>query len=411
MTPTGEEVPYPPKNFGAALAYAYDTQKNYSEWLDHQADINLGAGLAEVALAGTALGLGTVGGSTDAVAALATAAGATIAADQWVVGVPGKDPRYKLFAGGIAQLQCVIDDSWAAAPRTMLAAMGPKPDDLAPIIAKLGSDGSVIAADASALLMAEQACNSGDAEVTGAARLAAAQASLAVQRAAAVATTLAGLPAQIVSAVHGIHWQAYAQVMTSLPDIGQIKVTAVGGASKSGGAPAAAPAIRLYNRVRQAAPPSCQTNIAASTAELVAGTANLNGEIEGAVLPQPGFAECLKPPMGAGAADAAASSQAGTAAASAVSLAAARGAAAAPLSIEPATEVPLDAGKQGTISIVGGRTPLFIVAVDPGLEVKRGAATASGAVPLQLQARAAGTYRLIVGDITGAQEIVTVTVK
>jgi hypothetical protein len=95
--PSSPAVPDAAASFDAALGYAYQTQKNYSDWLDGQALFNQDLGLTEIALAGAAIGLGTVGGNTNAVAALAlaTAAGAIVAADQLAVGVPGKDPRYK----------------------------------------------------------------------------------------------------------------------------------------------------------------------------------------------------------------------------------------------------------------------------------------------------------------------------
>lgn len=104
--PDRDQAAYPDPNLGFAQAipYAYDTQYAYNRWLDDEVQFNMYAGVTEIALAGSALGLGAVGGAKTAVTALGTAAGATISLDQFVVGSPAKDPRFTAYASGIARV-------------------------------------------------------------------------------------------------------------------------------------------------------------------------------------------------------------------------------------------------------------------------------------------------------------------
>jgi hypothetical protein len=83
---------------------------------------------------------------------LATAAGATVAADQWVIGSPTKDARYKAYTNGIGQLQCVIDDAWGMVPTAPSARKGGKGrDDVDGIIGILGEEEAAVTLQRTAL--------------------------------------------------------------------------------------------------------------------------------------------------------------------------------------------------------------------------------------------------------------------
>jgi hypothetical protein len=400
LSPTAAAPSYPPATFKDAIQYAYDTQKNYSEWLDAQVRFNLGAGLAEIALAGAALGLGAVGGSSDAVAALGTAAGVTIAADQWVVGPPGKDPRYKAYANGITELQCVIDDAWGAVPKSPeLRPSGEAPDQIDVINKNLAAEEKRVSDQRDVLLTvinnAATACAQDPAMMD--ARLSVAEATTAVQRAEAVRSALSAFPTEIVRAVHTIHWQAYTAAQTSFPDISTIKVTAV-----KGGTPSAAPAEKAFRK----AVPLCHGDLLAGAATLASPVADLNGALAGLTLPKPGFSECVKAAdttSPTGTPNTGTSKSGATAPGGSI-----QNAAGTPLSIQPSTELYAKAGQSQSITINGGRQPLFLVPVDPGLQVTRGPASGTGATVIQLSLSGSATKgRLLVTDIIGEQTIVS----
>lgn len=382
-------------SFAAAMNYAYDTQKRYAEWLDDRLSFNFYSGIAEVALAGSALGVGAAGGSSAAVTALGTAAGATVALDQWVFGSPSKDPRTMAVANGIAQLQCVITDAWSAVPKAISLRPGtpaPPPDDLISIARGLAAQENTVVTDSTTIAAATD-CS---ADETGAIPLAVAEASVSRSRSEAVRETLVGLPAGVASTVRAIHWQMYAQVAAGAPDISAIKITPTSSAPNPSKAPPNPNhAMARFRRAFQAS-----SLCTGELAELKAQTQALNADLEGVLLPQSGFAECTKvggasPPTNGGAGNTAPQP---TPAPSKPAV--------TPLSVQP-TSAYVKAGETAKIMVAGGNPPIFFTAVGPNVGVDVKPATSSGnEIDLTLL-NGAKTASVLVTDMTGNETTVT----
>jgi hypothetical protein len=73
-----------------------------------------------------------------------------------------------------------------------------------------------------------------------------------------------------------------------------------------------------------------------------------------------------------------------------------------PLAVRPSAEFPATAGKPSSIAVIGGRAPIFVVGVEPGITIIR--KPASGAAALNLEVSIdGGTRHLLITDMTGSQ--------
>ncbi|GEM_PF-6385164 len=408
---TGAERGSPDATFEAAIDYARNAQANYRTWLIHQDQTNLWLGTGALAMAGAALGLGTVGGQTAAVAATGTAGGALVALDQWIIGTPSKDPRYKAYTSGMSQLQCVIDDAWAEKPRIFVltdksptkAEEPPKPMDASKTLGELWSQQKRLerANDTLSATAARSICSSSP--DLRAARLVGAEALADQHRAQAVALALANAPREIVAAVHTVDQNAFAQAQAGIPDISSLpKVSSIAGKAPSKGA---APAFTAQES-KEKTKPACPIPAAIETVTSLAKT--LEASLAGVKIAQQGFAECIKPPPsptdGSGK-----DQQASTPS---------KPSPPAALKVLPSSDFLIAPKSSQGLSISGGHPPYDLIIVDRGLEVSEktdsgGAAGASGAAELQLKVEGPGDAteeprRLLITDQAGAQIIVQV---
>jgi hypothetical protein len=229
----------PGKKYEDAMAYAIETKTNYDNWLYGQAVSNGVLGTSAILLGGAALGLGTVGGSTAAVAALGTAGGAAVAIDQWVIGSPSKDPRMKAYAVGSTQLQCIIRDGRSAQPDFLA-------DDYKTKLQQIARDKTNLD---NAITDLQLALSAPPPQLPGdqlkAVRMDLAQQIVVQYRAADIIPRLFSLPGDIANAVDKTNGAAQTQALTGLPDITNLpKVTSLA-AKPLAPAPAGAAKVNL----------------------------------------------------------------------------------------------------------------------------------------------------------------------
>jgi hypothetical protein len=396
--PSATDVSGPQADISSALEYTAITQKNYAKYITQQHNLNLGLGVLEIGLAGSGVGLAAVGGSKVAVAALATAAGSTIAFDQLIIGTPTNNPQLKADASAISALQCVISDAHAAIPASPV--LRPENEALengAVIAANLRSADSKLLVDVAAAGTSTPGCDSGSSGAPDLA-LALAEAALANDREEVIEDTIATLPTEIVDATNSIFYQTYASTASTVPDISQIKVSAAkltGSAATPAGAatpprPGPAPAVT----------PQCPLTV------LRKDTALLNTDLLGAVPPKAGFAECTSMVQTASATMTTSSNGSKSAT---PSPATPDQSASAALTVLPSGEIYAKASQEQTIAVSGGVPEYFIEPVEKGIEiVAKPAVSGSQQVGLSLDT-GVSSARVLIGDMAGNERLVTLS--